>query len=104
MVCLPKENSCTNIWDNEADRAAYEAWERTEPPTGEGWQMWETVTEGSPQTPVFATAEGLVDYLVHYKDYSRSDATKFVKSGWVPSAIMKDGMVLRDIESAEVLG
>lgn len=40
-------------------RAEAEAWESVEPPTGEGWQMWETTSEGSPQTPVFATVEEL---------------------------------------------
>ena len=29
--------------------------ERREPPIGDGWQVWETVSEGSPVTPVFAT-------------------------------------------------
>lgn len=41
---------------------AYENWTGTEPPTGDGWQMWETTTEGSPQTPVFATAAELAGY------------------------------------------
>lgn len=43
-------------------RAEAEAWERIEPPTGEGWQMWETTSEGSPSSPVFETPEGLADY------------------------------------------
>lgn len=43
-------------------RAEAEAWEATEPPKGEGWQMWETTSEGSPQTPVFATVEELARY------------------------------------------
>lgn len=40
-------------------RAEAEAWEATEPPEGDGWQMWETTSEGSPKTPVFATVEEL---------------------------------------------
>jgi hypothetical protein len=44
------------------DIEASEAWEPTEPPTGDGWQLWETTTEGSPQSPVFATARGLADW------------------------------------------
>jgi hypothetical protein len=36
-----------------------DAWEKTEPPVGEGWQLWETTTEGSPKSPVFRTAEKL---------------------------------------------
>ena len=43
-------------------RADQDAWERTDPPEGEGWQLWSTTTEGHPMTPVFATAEELADY------------------------------------------
>lgn len=41
----------------------YEAWEKTEPPAGPGWQMWETVSEGSPISPVFETPERLAAWL-----------------------------------------
>lgn len=44
-------------------RAEAEAWEYVEPPTGDGWQMWETASEGSPMSPVFATAEELARWL-----------------------------------------
>jgi hypothetical protein len=47
----------------EGQRAEAEAWEPTEPPTGEGWQMWETTSEGSPVSPIFGTAEALADWL-----------------------------------------
>ncbi len=43
-------------------RAEAEEWEEIDPPTGEGWQMWETTSEGSPRTPVFSNAEELADY------------------------------------------
>ena len=43
-------------------RAEAEAWEPTDPPTGDGWQLWETTSEGSPSSPVFATAEALADW------------------------------------------
>jgi hypothetical protein len=46
----------------EGQRDQAEAWEATEPPTGDGWQMWETTSEGSPTSPVFATPEELADY------------------------------------------
>jgi hypothetical protein len=48
------------------DLEASEAWEETDPPTGDGWQLWTTTTEGSPITPVFATAEELADYAEEY--------------------------------------
>lgn len=40
-------------------RAEAEAWEPTEPPTGEGWQLWSTTSEGDPMTPAFPTREAL---------------------------------------------
>ena len=43
--------------------AAYDAWERTEPPGGAGYQIWETVSEGSPISPVFATPEELAQHM-----------------------------------------
>ena len=44
-------------------RAAYEAWEPTDPPTGDGWQLWETTSEGSPISPVFATGDELAAWM-----------------------------------------
>lgn len=44
------------------DRPAQEAWERTDPPEGEGYQLWETTSEGSPISPVFATLDELCEY------------------------------------------
>lgn len=44
-------------------RAEAEAWQGTGPPAGEGWQLWEIVSGGSPVSPVFATAEELAHWL-----------------------------------------
>lgn len=44
-------------------RAGLEAWTPTEPPTGEGFQLWQTVSEGGPCSPVFDTVEGLAEWL-----------------------------------------
>lgn len=49
----------------EGQRAEAEAWVPTDPPEGDGWQMWETTSEGSPASPVFATAEELADWCVN---------------------------------------
>jgi hypothetical protein len=38
-------------------KKAYKKWHSYEPPTGDGYQLWETVSEGSPITPVFETME-----------------------------------------------
>lgn len=40
-----------------------EAWESFEPPKGKGYQMWETCSEGSPQSPVFRSLDELCEWL-----------------------------------------
>ena len=73
------------------------------------FQVWETVSEGTPVTPPFATQEELIDYLVEHGDfwqqhrwaegdkfmqpeppgYSREAAEQFVKgAGWAPSMVV----------------
>lgn len=73
--------------------AAYEAWESEPPPSGEGWQLWETVSEGSPVSPVFATAEELAQHLADGGGRplgappTYEQALAFVNDGWAPSMI-----------------
>lgn len=43
-------------------RAAADAWEPTDPPEGEGYQLWQDVSEGSPVSPVFETLDALCEY------------------------------------------
>lgn len=63
------------------------------------FQVWETVSEGSPVSPAFATREELVEYLVKHGDFwaqkrrerppSRSAVEAFVLGdGWVPSMVV----------------
>ena len=47
---------------NEAIRKLHEEWKEYEPPAGAGYQLWETCSEGSPVSPVFASAEELADW------------------------------------------
>ena len=42
-------------------------WVPEDPPTGPGWQMWETVTEGSPVSPVMASAQDLANWCANNK-------------------------------------
>ena len=84
--------------------AAYENWKPTEPPNGDGWQIWETVSEGSPITPVFAAAEELVEHLVQ-TGTSPEAARAFVRQdGWVPSFVTVGGKMYEGIESAAIDG
>lgn len=80
-------------------RAEAEAWEPSEPPQGEGWQLWETVSSGSPISPVFATADDLAGWM---SDPDRGSdwvptatAAAFIAAGWAPSGIStpETGMV-----------
>jgi hypothetical protein len=80
-------------------RAEAETWEPVEPPAGPGWQMWETVSEGSPISPVFADAEGLVQWMMSpavcwgatKTPYTRQQAESFVGIGWAPTGMSLPG-------------
>ena len=61
------------------------------------WQMYETVSEGTPVSPPFATRAELVNYLVENGDFldqrrgrggwNRHHAEEFVERGWAPSLV-----------------
>lgn len=85
-------------------RAEAEAWEWTDPPTGDGWQLWETVTEGSPVSPVFPNAEGLAQWMTTEaaglaRCSTIESARQFVGVGWAPSAVMTDGKFMAGTEA-----
>lgn len=77
----------------EGQRAEAEAWTATEPPSGDGWQLWSTTTEGHPMSPVFATGEELAWWMSQNDcGFARTRPTyegalAFVKAGWAPSMI-----------------
>ena len=116
-------------WESgeDSDRAKWEAeegmrkfyWEWTStPPEREYYrpkwtdeertclQMYETVSEGSPVSPVFETADGLIDYLVNNGDFwdqyrgtggwNRENAESFVKAGWAPSMMLIPGVGIKE--------
>lgn len=80
-----------------------DAWEKTEPPEGDGWQVWETVSDGSPVSPVFATSEELVAWLMA-QGTSETAARNFIESKWCPSALVVDGRWYEGIESCAAPG
>jgi hypothetical protein len=49
-------------------RAELDVWEPTEPPAGDGYQMWESVSEGAPISPVFDSPEALAHWLDEHPD------------------------------------
>ena len=84
---------------------AYEAWERTSPPVGDGYQIWETVSEGSPISPVFATPEELADWMFINgtnldSGISKEQWLKFITVGWAPSLVGDKNGVRSGVEAA----
>ena len=49
------------VLDNEQNRTLW----HQDPPEGEGYQLWETTTEGSPLSPVFSSLEELCTWAEH---------------------------------------
>jgi hypothetical protein len=89
-------------------------------PTGDGWQLWQTVSDG-PLTPVFATADELIEFMSQpvppkerppydpaaypsnprAQGWRRETAEKFVRAaacgqgrGRIPSMIIQGGRIL----------
>lgn len=69
-----------------------------EPPIGEGFQCWETVSEGSPCSPVFKTLEELCDWLVSNPS---GITNKMTKQNWLDA--LNDGYGLIDIHTGEMV-
>lgn len=64
---LPTECShCKGVghtWPSKSVKWHYEHWKQQEPPIGDAYQVWETVSEGSPISPPFATPEELAAHM-----------------------------------------
>ena len=90
------------VWENKNQKALYEEWKPTDPPIGDGYQVWETVTEGSPISPVFLTPEEVVDWLVE-EGYSVKAAQAFVDREWAPSGVSINGEFYDGVEGLAFL-
>lgn len=90
-----EDNKGLEYWEWETsppERAYYRPWKDDD---ATWFQVWETVSEGTPVTPPFETREGLIDYLATNGDFwdqkrgdgawDRAAAAKFVSAGWAPS-------------------
>lgn len=80
---------------------AHENWKSYGPPEGDGYQLWETTTEGSPYSPVFDTPEGLAQWLAENKvstfgpgnTMTYEEWLKFIVGpGWAPSMVGVPGV------------
>ncbi len=100
-------------------REYYRPWKEEE---ATWFQVWETVSEGTPVTPAFATKEELVDYLVANGDFwdqsrrkeghstmpcapwLRANAEAFVNRGSAPSLIVEhssNGVTIKTARDTE---
>lgn len=66
---------------------------KIEVPTGPWYQVWETVSEGSPCSPPFATKEELARWMAEHSDGVTDDAgyeqwLQFIEDGYAPSLIV----------------
>ena len=56
------------------------------------YQIYETVSEGTPTSPVFETLEDMKAWLIK-EGHSEHAASMFAKNGWAPSMIVNGGKV-----------
>lgn len=96
----------------DGQRAEAEAWESTEPPEGDGYQLWESVSEGSPISPVFPDREGIIAFLMSEanswgtsRPLTRSQAEAFVGAGSsIGSFVVSNGELINGDAAVEALG
>ena len=50
------------VFESEELKKKFDEWEEFDPPKGEGYQLWETTSEGSPSSPVFETLDALCEW------------------------------------------
>jgi hypothetical protein len=109
-----------HIWDahrktcpKDEDACADNCERNYSPPRGEGWQLWQTVSDG-PISPVFKTAEELIDWMCQpepdpvlqgrksgpwAQGWHRQTAERFVRGpGWAPSFFIRGGVVVNGVE------
>ncbi len=78
-------------------------------PSGDWYQSFQNVSEGTPISPPFETSEELVDWMSNNLDYwgtqwTREGAQHLVNGGYVPSAVAFGGKIHKAQDSYKVLG
>ena len=77
------------IWFSDEIKDKSENFEGYEPPTGDGYQLWETTSEGSPVSPVFDSLEELCEWCAEHATTFANHTT--TKEKWMN--MLGDGMV-----------
>ena len=102
--------SCDGTGCHPDDKKIYDdiennVWQPTPPPKGPGYQIWETVSEGSPVSKVYPTEEAFMEYLTKELGHKEEAARKFIEIGSVPSFILTaDRRILSNISTLEATG
>ena len=81
-------NEIAELWPNPKYYRPY--WPKRR---ATAFQIYETVTEGTPVSPVFATLDELKNWLVE-QGYSEYAADKFCQDKWVPSAFRPEPLTV----------
>jgi len=102
-------NECNgngNIWHPADAEQKAEEWQQIEPPTGEAYQIWETVSEGSPISPAFSDPHILAEWMANSKPWGADQSMSadqwlkwIVGPGWSPSGIMINGVYKSGVEA-----
>jgi hypothetical protein len=76
LECARCQGSGT-IWPSPEVKKQHEDWGPTDPPPGDGYQLWEDCSEGSPVSPVFASLDELCTWAaVHATTFADFKATR----------------------------
>jgi hypothetical protein len=90
-----------------------EAWEPSAPPAGPGYQIWETVSEGSPVSPVFLKPEDLAAWMTERTEHDENPvghdawlrfilAEGFAPTGVLIGSLLVDGVAAYAFETARM--
>ena len=81
---LEQYQRCPTDWDSIPPDPDYfrQAWDDDNPATH--YQVYQDVSEGTPVSPVFASLDEMVAWLIG-EGYSEHAANKFAQLGWAPS-------------------
>ena len=82
-------------WEGNPPDPEYYRPEWTEP--ADHFQMYETVSEGTPVSPVFATKGELAQWIVENLGYSEDAASRFCEMEWAPSMMICNGQIHSNI-------
>jgi hypothetical protein len=99
-LCCTKCDGEGSIWHPLTAKQQAEDWEPEQPPIGDAYQIWETVSEGSPISPAFLDPSDLATWMVANDRSVTSDMTYdnwmnfILGDGWAPSMIMTESNIM----------